>query len=255
MKFFFILALFAMAGTADAEHLWVNNITVDEYNITWGYTDTFTGADSVSYRMGIDAEPGNNDGYIGAWELLKADKEMRKKFRDSIASEPDVKINNLTAGIEVIDVEAALAAGTIGKTHNTDTIVNRYSVTYRFKEGIFNATSLWFLGQANTPVTIVMPVGVEIMNISGMDNVTKNITDRTEISGFFKGMKMDRGEITLNLTWNASIPLHKDNITPEVTIEKVAEPMTETLSKIRDASIVGVGIVIIILIYVFKVRK
>ncbi len=260
-----LIALTAVEGSA--ERNWVNNITVDENNMTWGYTETFTGADSLRYRVGIDTEFGNNDSFITAWELLKLDKEMRKRLRSSIDSEFDVRIetpylNTGNNGIEVIDVDSALPPEIIGKTHTVDTIVNKYKVAYRWKGSIFNARSIWFLGQAKSPVTVILPAGVDVTNISGMDNVTKIISDRVEITGFFRGgsenVSENRGEITLYLEKNTSIGVKPDvNVTatlPRMS-ENATKPMTRVVSKIRDGSILGAGIVIILLIYVFKVRK
>jgi hypothetical protein len=261
------LALVLIAFTAiegSAERLWVNNITVDEYNMTWSYTETFTGIDSIAYRVSIDTELGNNDSFVSAWELLNADKEMRKRLRSAIDSEPDVRIKtpylntgiNETTGIEVIDVDSALPPAIIGKTHIADTIVNKYKVSYRFKDSIFNASSIWFLGQAKSPVTIILPSGIDVTNISGMDNVTKIISDHAEITGFFAEVSKDRGEITINLAKNTSIVVKPEvNVTNITSVgEKVTKP-TELLSKIRNISILGAGVVIILLIYVFKLRK
>lgn len=260
-----LIALTASAGTA--ERLWVNNITVDEYNMTWSYTETFTGMDSLIYRIGLDEEIGNNDSFINAWEILKIDKKMRERLQSSLDNELDVRIktpytpylntgsgNN---GIEVIDVDSTLSPGLIGKTHAVDTIVNRYKVTYRWKKSIFNASTIWFLGQAKSPVTIILPAGIDVINISGMNNVTENITDHSEITGFFNEISKDRGEITLNLTRNESIKaqVSEVNVTNVTEQGRAAEPLTGIVSKIRDGSILGVGVIIILLIYVFKIRK
>ncbi len=253
LLFVFIL-LVMMAGTGKAEHLWLNDIRVDEYNMTWNYNETFTGADSIQYRMSIDTGLGNNDSFISAWELLKADREMRKDLRGSIDKELDVRINNQTSGIEVIEVDSSLSPETIGNTHSTDAIVNRYSVFYRFKESILNAESVWFLGQAKSQVTIVLPVGVDAVNISGMNNISRNITEHVEISGSFKEITKERGEITLYLAKNTSywIPEINVSITPAANTTK---PLTDVLSTIRNASVIIAGAVIILLIYVFKVKR
>ncbi len=268
MKLIALLAIFliaATAGAARAEHLWINNITVNEYNMTWGYTETFTGVDSVFYRTGIAFELGNNDSFISAWELLKLDKEMRSRLKSAIDNEPDVRINNKTAGIEVIDIDSSLSPGIIGNTSISEPIVNRYKVSYMWKDSIFNASSIWFLGEAGSPVTIVLPPGIDVTNTSGMSNVTKNISDHTEVAGFFTktpnlntGINSDRGEITLYLAKNTSFAVQPSlvNVTNATSpaSENVAKP-EDIASKIRDGSILGGGIVIILLIYVFKVRK
>jgi ABC-type Na+ efflux pump permease subunit len=166
----------------------------------------------------------------------------------------------------VLDVDSMLSPQTIGKTHSSDAIVNRYNVSYRFKDSIINASSIWFLGQADNPVTITMPPGIDVVNISGMNNVTENNTDHAEISGFFKGITKERGEITLYLSRNTSYSIARmnasnvtssaleENATENTTVN-VTKPVKEIASKIRDASIAIAGIVIIILIFVFKVKR
>jgi hypothetical protein len=237
--------------------------------MTWSYNETFSGADSIIFRMNIDSGFGDNDSFVNAWEVLLADKELRKEFKTSIEKELDVRINNETNGIYLVDVDAVLSPEIIGKTHIFDTIVNKYITTYRFDKSIIDAGSIWFMGQSNTSVTIVMPQGVDVANISGMDNVTINITDHTEISGSFKGITKDRGEITLDISRNASFIKKEVNATNATNAANAAnaandtlpaqaegkESMFETLSWIRDASIVAVGLVIILLIYVIKIRK
>ncbi len=253
MRIIFALVLIVLtSGISSAERQWVNDIAVNEYNMTWNYEETFTGADAIEYRMSIDRNLGDNDSLINAWELLKADKEARRSIRSSIEREMDVRVNNETKGIEIVDIDSALSSDLIGKTHMFDSVVNRYSVTYRFNESILNAGSIWFLGQANSTVTIVLPSGVDVVNISEMDNVTRN---SGEIKGVFKGISKDRGEITLNLAKNTSIQMPEINVTSTPVQENVTPPMNSVLSKIRDASVVGVGVIIIILIYIFKLRK
>ena len=257
MRIVFALVLIVFtAGIGSAERQWVNKITVNEYNMTWNYEETFTGMDAIGYRTSIDTELGNNDSFVNAWELLKADKEMRERLRMGIEREMDVRVNNETKGVEVVDVDSVLSPDIIGKTHIVDPIVNRYSVNYRFNESILNASSIWFLGQANSTVTIVLPPRVDVVNISGMDNVIRN---SNEIKGVFKGISKDRGEITLALARNASFEMPEINVNVNVTStpvpENVTPPVKNVLSKIRDATVVGTGVIIILLIYVFKLRR
>ncbi len=257
----FFIALIAPEGSAESQ--WSNNITVDEYGMMWGYTETFTWMDSVAYRMGVDERFGNNDSFINAWELLKTDKEMRNRLRSSIDDEFDVRIetpylNTGNNGIEVTGVESTLSSGIIGNTSITETIVNKYTVSYRWKDSIINAGSIWFLGQANSPVSIILPAGIDIANISGMNNATKNIGTNVEILGFFTEISKNRGEITLELAKNTSVRLPEmnvTNVTSPAMNGNAAKPATEVLSRIRDGSILGAGVVIILLIYVFKVKK
>jgi hypothetical protein len=252
---FFVIAL--MAGAGEGGVLWANNITVNEYDMTWSYNETYTGADSIMFRMNIDTGFGDNNSFVNAWEVLLADKELRKEFRSTIEKEQDVRINNETSRVYLVDVDAALSPDIIGKTHLSDTIVNRYITTYRFENSIFNAGSIWFLGQPGTPVTIVMPQGMDVTNISGLSNATINIIDHTEISGFFREISKDRGEITLTLSRNSSFIKKDINVSNVTSTMKTDEkkPVFEMLSWIRDGSIIVVGLVIILLIYIFKIRK
>jgi hypothetical protein len=143
-----------------------------------------------------------------------------------------------------------------------DATVNRYNVTYRFKESILNASSIWFLGQANSPVTIVTPPEVDVINSSGMNNISINFSNHSDITGFFKGITMDRGEIILYLARNTSykVPdINVSNVTSPVPTENLTENFTkstkEVASKARNATIIIAAFVIIVLIYVFKVKK
>jgi hypothetical protein len=249
IKWVLTLVIIALtANTAGAGFQWVNNITVGEYGMSWSYSETFTGADSIAYRSGIDENIGNNDSFINAWELLLADKTMRKNLKNAIDSEPDVMIDNSSQGIKAIEVDALLSTETIGKTTLPDTIVNRYDVTYRFENSIMNAASIWFMGESESPVTIVMPGGVDVVNINGMDNVTKKTTDHTEITGIFSGKPEQRGDITLDLarnqTRNVSYPvINETNVSSNIneTQENVTKPIIkrlyETLFGIKNTSL------------------
>jgi len=255
---FFVIAL--TAGAGEAGNLLVNNITVNEYDMIWSYNETYTGADSIAFRINIDTGFGDNNSFVNSWEVLLADKELRKEFRNSIEKEQNVRINNETSSIYLVDVDAALSPDVIGKTHLSDTIVNRNITTYRFDNSILNAESIWFMGLAKTSVTIVMPDGVDVVNISGMDNVTISSTDHAEISGFFKEISKERGEITLTLSRNASFIKKEINGSNACNVTSTAPedetiPLFETLSWIRNVTIVVAGLVIISLIYIFKIRK
>ena len=253
-----LILLFSVSDPVAAG--WVNNITINEYNITWAYTETFMGMDSIAYRINLDSKIGNNDSFINAWELLNADKDSRKKFKDSIENEPDVKINNETSGIEMIDVDSSLSQAIIGKTHIVDAIENRYKVTYRLKESIYNDSSIWFLGQPESPITIILPQGIDVIGISGMDNETKNIDLNTQVSGYFSNSPNESAHITVNISKNTSYnPISPEtnmtDVAPVQNNENITEPVSQISEKIRKWSIIGVGIVFVVLIYVFKVRK
>jgi len=255
--FLSIFLIFTLTDLAASQTQWTNNIIINEYNITWSYTESFSGFASTGYRISIDSGLGNNDSFVNAWELLKADKEIRMQFRSSIDREFDVRINNESTGIQVVDIESTLSPGIIGNIHSADEVVNRYNISYRWKDSIFNASSIWFLGQSNSPVTIILPPGMDVVNTSGINNLTKKINTRTELAGFFSPVSGDRGEITINFIKNtttlAKPTLNATNVTNATG--NVTQPVKKVASTIRNAGILAAGFVIILLIYVFKVRK
>ncbi|MFA4958052.1 MAG: hypothetical protein WC556_13875 [Candidatus Methanoperedens sp.] len=257
--FLSIFLIFTLTDPAASQTQWINNITINEYNITWSYTEGFSGFDSIGYKIRIDSDLGNNDSFINAWELLKTDKEVRKSFKSSIENELDIRTNNEISGIELIDIDSTLSQATIGKIDNRDTIINRYNVTYRLKESFFNANSIWFLGEPDSPVTLVLPAGIDVKEVTGMNNSSINTGSHTEITGFFKEMSPGRGEITLYLEKNASFGAEKPVIMANDTSigkdENISKPLSGISSKIRKLSIIGIGIIVIILIYVYKVKQ
>jgi len=257
--FLSIFLIFTFTDLAASQTQWINNITINEYNITWSYTEGFSGIDSIRYKISIESDLGDNDSFVNAWELLKVDKEVRKTLKSSIENEFDIRINNETTGIELINIDSTLSQATIGKINNTDTIINRFNITYRLKESIFNASSIWFLGEPNSPVTIVLPAGIDVKEIRGMNNFSINTVTHKEITGFFKEMSQGRGEITLYLEKNASFVAEKPQIMANDTSigkdENISNPISGLSSTIRKWSIIGLGIIVIILIYIYKVGK
>jgi len=98
-----------------------------------------------------------------------------------------------------------------------------------------------------------------VKEVIGMNNSSINIGQHTEITGFFKKMSQDRGEITLYMEKNTSFVIEKPGIMVNETSigkdENISKPISGISSRIRKWSNIGIGIIVIILIYVFKVRK
>ena len=86
---------------------WENNITVETYGMTWGYTEQYTEENFVFYKSYIDADLGNDDDYISAWELLKVDSITRESFHDSIINKMDVKINDSSSDIYLSETQSS----------------------------------------------------------------------------------------------------------------------------------------------------
>ena len=99
-----------------------------------------------------------------------------------------------------------------------------------------------------------------VLSVSGMDNKTENIGSQAQVTGYFSNLSNGRGEITINITKNESYMVNypEKNVTEVPSSDKeenITEPVPEISGKIREWSIVGAGIVFIVLIYIFKVRK
>jgi hypothetical protein len=189
---------------ASAGYVWENNITVKAQGMVWDYNEEYTGENSILFKHYIDIELGNTDGFVSAWELLKTDAKMRESLHSSIMKYMDVKINNSAEAIHVVDVDSSICCETLGKTGESAHITNCYHVIYSFDDSLLNlGNNIWFLGEPETNVTIVMPVGVDIASTEGIENATITVQNNSAvISGTF-GFA---GEITIgyaeNMTWD-----------------------------------------------------
>lgn len=201
-----LFLFFILPEVASAGYVWENNITVEEYGMVWDYNEEYNGSNAIFFKIHIDAELGNNDGFVSAWELLKTDSKMRESMYTSIIENMDVKINNSVGAIHVVGVDSSICCETLGKTHESAHITNCYHVMYSFDDFLLNlGNNIWFLGEPETNVTIVMPVGVDIVSTDGIDNVTITLQNNSAvISGTFDFA----GEITIgyaeNMTWDGT---------------------------------------------------
>lgn len=201
-----LFSFFILPGVAGAGYVWENNITVLEYGMMWDYTEVYDGSNAIIFKTHIDAELGNNDGFVSAWELLKTDCKMRESMHTSIMKDMDVKINNSAGAIHVVDVDSSICCETLGKTHESVSITNCYHVIYSFDDSLLDlGNNIWFLGEPETNVTIVMPVGVDIVSTDGIENATITVQNNSAVvSGTFGFV----GEITIgyaeNMTWDGT---------------------------------------------------
>jgi len=68
LRFFLsIFLIFSLTEVASSQIQWINNITINEYNITWNYIEVFSGIDTIGYKISIDSGLGNNDSFVNAW--------------------------------------------------------------------------------------------------------------------------------------------------------------------------------------------
>ncbi len=170
---FFILILFSTMTIipADAAYSWANNITVSMEGMNWEYAEQYSGNRSVIMKSAIDSELGDNDGFVAAWELLKADTLSRKKLFTSVSRKMDVRINDSSARISLCGVECGMAKELLGPVAKQEDVSNTYRVRYAFTEPLAGQDSrIWFQGESGTYVAIHMPEGVDILSVEGIDN-------------------------------------------------------------------------------------
>ena len=162
-----------VTGSASAEYNWSNQITIHLDGMEWQYTEELSGMDTYVFKYDIDNRQGNKDDFVSTWELMKADKRMRGRFRDAIEREMDVKIDNSSLGIEVLDIDASLSRNALGKVESMTELTNTYRVTYSFPAGMLeNGSTIWFLGEPGSVLSVNFPEGTQIISTKGIDNVS-----------------------------------------------------------------------------------
>jgi hypothetical protein len=129
--------------------------------------------DTYVFKYDIDNRQGNKDDFVSTWELMKADKRMRERFRDAIEREMDVRIDNSSLGIEVLDIDASLSRNALGKVESMTELTNTYRVTYSFPAGMLeNGSTIWFLGEPGSVLSVNFPEGTQIISTKCIDNVS-----------------------------------------------------------------------------------
>jgi hypothetical protein len=180
----FGITIFAalVTGSASAENNWSNQITIHPDGMEWQYTEKLSDLDSYVFKYDIDNRQGNKDHFVSTWELMKADKWMRERFRDAIECEMDVRIDNSSLGIEVLDIDASLSNNALGPVKGMTELTNIYRVTYSFPGGLLeNGSTIWFLGEPGSLLSVNFPEGTQIISTKGIDNVsirTSNLSGR-----------------------------------------------------------------------------
>lgn len=179
-----LLAICLLSQTALA-YSWENEINVESDSMSWKYTETYSGNRSVLFKVLIDSEIGNDDGFVSAWELLKVDVRSRKTFFDSINKDMDVAINNSSDSISILSVESSLSPELLGPVLSSGDVVNIYEVYYLFNDTLPSTGSMWFRGEPGSNVTITLPDEFNITAIHGVDNVITADGHDFSISGIF----------------------------------------------------------------------
>lgn len=184
-----ILVILVLATqAAGAERFWENDITVYPQGMSWNYTDAYSNASAQQYRHRVDAS-GDNDSFVSAWEMYEMEKVARATMKNNILAEFDVRIDNSSEGVELLDVSAVLSPALIGSVNDTGRFINRYGTTYRFDVPLLGNRSLWLMGEPGSPVHI-STVNMTIISSDGISNVTLSEGSLSGIAGASGEMRL-----------------------------------------------------------------
>ena len=195
-----------------------NNITLERNGMTWDYDEKTTDNDSIIFRIVVDGEAGDKNGFVNAWEILRMELLLSDRMEKAIEEEPDVKLNSTSDTVELKDVDLWISKEAIGRINKNSSITNHASVTYIFKEEAGSGTSIWLLGSPDSAVTITLPPGLDARSTEGLNN--KSIgseNNRTVLRGNFSHEK----NITIWLSENETLKTNLQNI--NISKEKNAE--------------------------------
>jgi len=225
----FGITIFAalVTGSASAEYNWSNQITIHPDGMEWQYTEKLSDLDPYVFKYDIDNKQGNKDDFVSTWELMKADKRMRERFRDAIEGEMDVRIDNSSLGIEVLDIDASLSKNALGPVKSMTELTNTYRVTYSFPGGLLeNGSTIWFLGETGSLLSVNFPEGTQIISTKGIDNVSIRTSD---LSGRFGAINE-----SIDVTDNVSVTVEGATDNVSVTVEGATDNVSATDEGMTD---------------------
>jgi len=224
----------SMITLVHAEYEWTNHITIYNNGMQWQCTENISDMDSYVFKYDIDRKQGNKDNFVSAWELLKMDKHLRNKFRTSIEQKMDVKIDNSSYGIAILDIDALLSDRTLGPDETLTNITNTYQIHYGFEEGLFiNGSTLWLLGEPDSELLFRFPEGTQIISTSGIDNVS---IYQWELSGRFAN-ETDQTQTTegAEITYHINQTLMESHIESPIEGSKDTYPMARVDDNVSAA--------------------
>ncbi len=179
-----------LAGPCTAAFELSNNITLERDGMTWEYQEQITGNEAVLFRNFIDLQAGNDDNFVNAWEILKAETVLRDQMKEAVKTKPDVKLNGTSEPVKVTDADFWLSKEALGKVEKNSSITNSASVSYIFEKETGQGTEIWFMGTPNSGVTITLPVGLDVKRAEGLENKSQESgNNRTVLKGNFGPQK------------------------------------------------------------------
>lgn len=203
-----------------------NNITLERNGMVWEYKEGASDKESFIFREFVDAKTGNNDNFVNAWEILKAEMFLREKMRESIVNEPDVKLNKSAEGVKVENIDFGIPEEALGKTEKNVSIVNSAKVNYSFEKELDSGTEIWFMGTPESDVSITLPLGFDSSRTEGLNN--KKIKFENNVT-VLKGNFSPEKNITIWLSENKSFKADLQSIKEKE--EKSKENMSVSREK------------------------
>ncbi len=199
----------------NADFNWENNITVGTHEMSWEYTEQYTGENFLFYKNYIDSDVGNDDSYVSAWELFKVDSIKRKAFHDSIINNMDVKINGSASAVHLQEIDSFLSEGVLGKVYEHGEATNHYKIMYSFDGSLTElGTNIWFLVEPESNMRVTFPAGIDITFTEGIGNTTTTVYNSTTMLIGTAGFE---GEVTIGYGENATWILSASEQIGEVT--------------------------------------
>lgn len=184
----FTLLFLSMVVPVNAAFTWENNIIVGYEEVQWMYMETYTEANSLIYKNYIDFSLGDGDGFISAWEVLKADVKARSTLRNSIIEQMDVIVNGSSEHVVLIDVDSLMSPELLGPVVQLEVIKNIYTTNYRLYDPFLlpGNNNISFIGEGSTPLVINMPKGASINFTEGIENISfSNCGEIIKVTGNF----------------------------------------------------------------------
>ncbi|MDD3041486.1 MAG: hypothetical protein PHW56_00805 [Methanosarcinaceae archaeon] len=197
-----LLTILLLSGTGAAAFSYSNSITLNPGNATWGYEEYVTGKEASFSRQLIDNQAGNNDSFVNVWELISMERRFGERLRESIEKKPDIKFNNSSETVKVLDVEYRFSEESLGNVFKTKALKNRAFVKYSIDKGaLAPGTEAWFRGTPESKVRVILPPGLDVNETGGLENSTVSFkNDRAVLEGRFD----EKGEMTLRFSENKS---------------------------------------------------
>jgi hypothetical protein len=167
-----------------------NNITLERNGMTWEYHEQITGNKAILFRNFIDMQAGDNDNFVNAWEIQKAENILRNRTKEALKTKPSVKLNDSSELVKVTDVDFWLSEEALGKVEKNSSITNSALVSYIFEKEVGKGTRIWFMGTPNSSVTITLPAGLKVERTEGLDNKSQDFeNNHTVLKGNFSPQK------------------------------------------------------------------